>query len=65
MHQTVDTTSKFQELDGICVLGWGFYIRVEDGFISVCADGMALLCLDKAIEEKLSGFGTSNLAEYF
>lgn len=65
MHYKLLTTTDFKQIDMICVLGWGFYIRNDSHFIPVKGDGLALVGIDKAIEEKLSSFGTSEITQYF
>lgn len=59
------TTDYYKDFHGICVLGWGMFIRTSTGFAAVCDKGISLLCLDKAISEKLSTMGTSSIAYYW
>lgn len=57
-------TQDWKQVDGIAVIGWGFFIRTDSCFVPVYGPGMALFFLDRAITERQSSFTTTDILSY-
>lgn len=59
------TTRDFSSTHVIAVVGWGFFLRHENGFVAVPGAGLSFFVLDQALAERQDRFGSANrLAAY-